>query len=163
MNPVSFKRQSACSNQDEKKFAVYSNFHVSFHHVYSLRYRLAGQGFRGQEKEKDVEYYRTKYPLRFPGHFLRRHAFAPPVVDECPEVEILDWAGGASPLDDYRDLALGGICERASENRVSVLSAARSDSPVTRGGIINALSVSEPLRASDLIPIVRELRNGAYA
>jgi predicted amidohydrolase len=45
------------------------------------------------------------------------------------------------------------ICERASENRVSVLSAARWDSPVARGGMINALSLSEPLRASDLNPI----------
>ena len=45
------------------------------------------------------------------------------------------------------------ICERASENRVSILSAARWDSPVQRGGMINALSDSEPLRASDLNPI----------
>jgi hypothetical protein len=45
------------------------------------------------------------------------------------------------------------ICERASENRVSVLSAARWDSPVQRGGMINALSESVPLRASDLNPI----------
>ena len=44
-------------------------------------------------------------------------------------------------------------CERASKNRVSVLSAARWDSPIQRGGMINALSVSEPLRASDLNPI----------
>jgi predicted amidohydrolase len=45
------------------------------------------------------------------------------------------------------------ICERASENRVSILSAARWDSPVQRGGMINALSESQPLRASDLNPI----------
>jgi predicted amidohydrolase len=45
------------------------------------------------------------------------------------------------------------ICERASENRVSILSAARWDSPVQRGGMINALSESVPLRASDLNPI----------
>ncbi len=45
------------------------------------------------------------------------------------------------------------ICERASENRVSVLSAARFDSPVQRGGMINAMSLSEPLRAADLNPI----------
>jgi predicted amidohydrolase len=45
------------------------------------------------------------------------------------------------------------LCERASENRVSILSAARWDSPVRRGGMINALSISEPLRASDLNPI----------
>ena len=45
------------------------------------------------------------------------------------------------------------ICERASENRVSVLSAARCDSPVQRGGMINAMSSSVPLRASDLNPI----------
>lgn len=45
------------------------------------------------------------------------------------------------------------ICERASENRVSILSAARSDSAVERGGMINALSLSAPLRASDLNPI----------
>jgi predicted amidohydrolase len=45
------------------------------------------------------------------------------------------------------------LCERASENRVSILSAARWDSPVQRGGMINALSESEPLRASDLNPI----------
>ena len=45
------------------------------------------------------------------------------------------------------------ICERASENRVSILSAARWDSPVARGGMINALSLSTPLRAADLNPI----------
>ena len=45
------------------------------------------------------------------------------------------------------------VCERASENRVSILSAARWDSPVSRGGMINALSLSEPLRALDLNPI----------
>lgn len=45
------------------------------------------------------------------------------------------------------------ICERASENRVSILSAARWDSPIARGGMINALSQSVPLRASDLNPI----------
>lgn len=45
------------------------------------------------------------------------------------------------------------ICERASENRVSILSAARWDSPVRRGGMINALSLSQPLRAADLNPI----------
>jgi predicted amidohydrolase len=45
------------------------------------------------------------------------------------------------------------ICERASENRVSVLSAARRDSPISRGSMINALSESVPLRASDLNPI----------
>ena len=45
------------------------------------------------------------------------------------------------------------ICERASENRVSILSAARWDSPVKRGGMINAMSLSIPLRALDLNPI----------
>jgi len=43
--------------------------------------------------------------------------------------------------------------ERAAENRVHILSAARWDSPVRRGGMINALPDSRPLRASDLNPI----------
>lgn len=43
--------------------------------------------------------------------------------------------------------------ERAAENRVSILSAARTDSVIQRGGMINALSNSAPLRALDLNPI----------
>lgn len=43
--------------------------------------------------------------------------------------------------------------ERATENRVSILSAARADSVVERGGVINALSASQPLRVRDLNPI----------
>jgi predicted amidohydrolase len=43
--------------------------------------------------------------------------------------------------------------ERAAENRVSILSAARSDTQVSRGGLISALSESKPLRARDLNPI----------
>jgi len=45
------------------------------------------------------------------------------------------------------------LSERACENRVSIVSAARSDSVIKRGGMINALSVSKPLRAADLNPI----------
>ena len=45
------------------------------------------------------------------------------------------------------------VPERAAENRVSILSAARADSQVQRGGMINALAKSRPLRASDLNPI----------
>jgi predicted amidohydrolase len=43
--------------------------------------------------------------------------------------------------------------ERASENRVTILSAARWDSPIRRGGTISALGRSQPLRAADLNPI----------
>ena len=43
--------------------------------------------------------------------------------------------------------------ERAAENRVTILSAARSDSAVKRGGLINTLGKSKPLRARDLNPI----------
>lgn len=45
------------------------------------------------------------------------------------------------------------LSERACENRVSIVSASRSDSDIKRGGMINALSVSKPLRAADLNPI----------
>ena len=45
------------------------------------------------------------------------------------------------------------IPERAAENRVNILSAARADSAIKRGGLINALSKSQPLRARDLNPI----------
>ncbi|MGK0500247.1 MAG: putative amidohydrolase [Oceanicoccus sp.] len=43
--------------------------------------------------------------------------------------------------------------ERAAENRVSILSANRTDSVIERGGMISALSKSKPLRARDLNPI----------
>jgi len=43
--------------------------------------------------------------------------------------------------------------ERAAENRVSILSAARADSRVKRGGMICAMSASLPLGARDLNPI----------
>jgi predicted amidohydrolase len=45
------------------------------------------------------------------------------------------------------------LSERAAENRVTVLSASRSDSGVARGGLINAMPSSQPLRARDLVPI----------
>jgi deaminated glutathione amidase len=45
------------------------------------------------------------------------------------------------------------VPERAAENRITVLSAARSDGSVRRGGLINTMSVSNPLRARDLNPI----------